>query len=126
MNMGTIINFWEAKRAIEMGELRERLEHEYDKKQAEQWENQKKASVDKSMVEAIKYLAKPPAKRARIISALPGETIPSEHEDLRPCLQHNGLILLSWAIWENYDSDGLAIRVNWIKSSGKLKNIAVV
>ena len=66
---------------------------------------------------------KPPRKIANIISALPGENIPSEFKDLRPFLQRDGLILLSWARWEDKEDkeNGLEIRVNWISSTGKLR-----
>jgi len=126
-NMAEIIDFWEAKRAIEIKELRERFEGEYYEKQGQQQEAYKQNFIECSIREAMECSAsarerpQPPRKKAKIISALPGETIPTEFDDLRPLLQRDGLILLSWAIWENYDEDGIAAKVNWIKSNGNLK-----
>ena len=55
-------------------------------------------------------------RKPAVISALPWEEIPLGHEDLRQLLQRDGLILLSWAVWDNHPRYGRAYRANWIKS----------
>jgi hypothetical protein len=64
-------------------------------------------------------------KQPIVLSVLPGENFPFGHEDLRPLLQRDGLILLSWAVWNDWDGD-LAIRfvVNWVTSSGRARHYA--
>jgi hypothetical protein len=112
-NMAEIINFLEAKQRIENAEI-------------------KRACIERKMWERTYFnsnyepvQAPPPApampKKALAVSALPGEAIPPDYEDLRPALQQPGLILLSWAIWENFGVIGTTYRVNWVKSIGKLK-----
>lgn len=95
-----IISFLEAKQALELGAVKREILRETAGKPAE-----------------------PPVSRKRplVISALPGETIPAEYPDLRPFLQRDGLILLSWARWGNYRPFGVCYRVNWVKSCGKCK-----
>jgi pentatricopeptide repeat protein len=92
-----IINFWEAKRAIEMRELGAYLKQEYEERQG----------------------IEPPRKTAKIISAFPGETIPPEYFDLRPYMQRDGLILATWSTWVEDDLQNF--KIHWIKSCGKLK-----
>jgi hypothetical protein len=61
-------------------------------------------------------------KQPVVLSALPDEPFPFGHEDLRPALQRDGLILLSWAIWNDWlDSGRLEVRyvVNWATSAGR-------
>jgi hypothetical protein len=95
--MAKIIDFWEAKRALEMRELNRVLQDEHKEKEE----------------------IKPPRKIAKIISALPGETIPPEFIDLRPHMQRDGLILLTWATWIE---DGLQnYKIHWVKSCGRLR-----
>jgi len=101
-NMAEIINFLQAKQALEIRGVVWCLKRENEEKQGIQ----------------------PPAKKALVISALPGETIPPEYEDLRPFLQRDGVILLSWAIWNNHKDLGNYYRFNWLKSCGKLKRYA--
>ena len=95
--MGEIINFQEAKQALELNRVRERLQQRI----------------------AEEYAPRPPQKQAKIFSALPGEPLPAGCPDLRSFLQRDGLILLSWAIWERHEAYGHCFRVNWIKSCGK-------
>ena len=95
--MGEIINFQEAKQALELNRVRERLQQRI----------------------AEEYTPRPPLKQAKIFSALPGEPLPADYPDLRPLLQRDGLILLSWAIWTRHEAYGRCFRVNWIKSYGK-------
>ncbi|GHV91307.1 hypothetical protein AGMMS50268_18100 [Spirochaetia bacterium] len=49
----------------------------------------------------------PPSRRKKsiIISAMPDEPFPLGHQDFRPILQRDGLILLSWALWENWGEE---------------------
>jgi len=123
-SMEKVIDFWEAKQALEMRGLRERLEREYDEKLEAHWEAQKAESVERSMREAMKELPKPPKKKAQIISALPGETIPPEFPDLRPYMQRDGLILLTWAIWVT--EDGIqTYKIHWVKSCGTLRKYSL-
>jgi len=102
-NMDKIINFLEAKQALVLNRVKRQLQQEYEEKQA----------------------TRPPAKKALVISALPGEALQPEYEDLRPYLQRDGLILLSWARWKNHDDYGaMFFRFNWVKSRGPLKHYA--
>jgi len=101
-NMEKIIDFWEAKQALEIKGVMRRLQREQEERQKIQQ----------------------PVKKALVISALPGEAIPPEYEDLRPFLQRDGIILLSWAIWKNFDDTGLVCRVNWVKSYRNLTHYA--
>ncbi|GHU12998.1 hypothetical protein FACS1894161_2380 [Spirochaetia bacterium] len=64
-------------------------------------------------------------KEPIVISVMPDKGFPIGHRDLRPFLQRDGLILLSWARWEDYD--GTLIRyyvVNWVTSMGKIRHYA--
>jgi hypothetical protein len=93
-----IVPFLEAKQALELGAVKREILRET----------------------AQKPIAPPvPRKRPLVISALPGEPLPPEHPDFRPLLQRDGLILLSWAKWNNHQSYRLCYRINWIKSCGK-------
>jgi hypothetical protein len=71
--------------------------------------------------------AKPP-KEPIIISVMPGEPFPIGHKDFRPLLQQDGLILLSWALWEDWEGDGSLIQryiVTWVVSArGKHQHYA--
>jgi hypothetical protein len=65
----------------------------------------------------------PPPKRRKepvVISAMPGDPFPFGHQDFRPLLQRDGLILLSWAQWEDWKGDGSLLQryiVTWVASS---------
>jgi hypothetical protein len=96
--MGKIINFLEIKQVLELRAVKREI----------LWETAQKTAAPSVS-----------RKRPLVISALPGETIPAEYPDLRPYLQRDGLILLSWARWGNYRPFGLCYRVNWVKSCGK-------
>jgi hypothetical protein len=67
----------------------------------------------------------PPPKRRKepvIISVMPDESFPIGHQDFRPLLQRDGLILLSWAFWEDWEGDGSLDQryiVTWIASRGR-------
>jgi hypothetical protein len=100
-DMAKIINFIEGKAVLDMDQLNQFLKREAEK----QGKN-------------------PPKKKAKVISALPGEIIPPEYPDFRPFLQRDGLILLSWARWNNRKWYGLCYRVNWVKSRGKCRHYA--
>ena len=100
--MAQIINFLEARDALALNNIKRRLQEKEEEKQEK---------------EKTK-------KRAKIITAMPGETIPEEYRDLRPFLQRDGLILLSWAVWDDYENEGLHYRANWVKSCGKMKHYA--
>jgi hypothetical protein len=102
-NMGKIINFCEARQKLELSGLASALK----------WERDKPPEPEKP------YTG--PTKKPRIISALPGETIPPEFPDFRPYLQRDGLILLGWSRWDNHKEYGLCYRVNWVKSCGKCR-----
>jgi hypothetical protein len=97
--MGKIIDFYQAKQALELRAVK----REYQQETAQKTSSKKVPLV---------------------ISALPGEAIPPEYPDLRPYLQRDGLILLSWARWDNHRPHGLCYRVNWVKSCGKCKRYA--
>jgi hypothetical protein len=97
--MGKIINFCEARQKLELGGLVSALK----------WQQSRE---------------KPhtgPAKRPRIVSALPGETIPPEFPDFRPLLQRDGLILLGWSRWDlesrQHIGKGPCYTVDWITSA---------
>jgi hypothetical protein len=72
----------------------------------------------------------PPPRRQKepiVISVMPDETFPTGHRDLRPLLQRDGLILLSWAIWEDWYNDESFLRcyiVTWVTSQGKARHYA--
>jgi hypothetical protein len=53
---------------------------------------------------------------------MPDQPFPLGHEDFRPLLQRNGLILLSWARYEDWNGDGSLLQryvINWVASCGK-------
>jgi len=100
--MGKIISFINARDQIAFNKVKERLQQERLERQA----------------------AKPLRKKAKIIPALPGDVIPPEYKDLRSFLQRDGLILLSWAMWENHDGYRLSYKVNWMASCGKASHFS--
>jgi hypothetical protein len=58
---------------------------------------------------------------------MPEQAFPIGHRDLRPLLQRDGLILLSWAIWEDWYGDENFLRryiVTWVTSRGKANHYA--
>jgi hypothetical protein len=67
----------------------------------------------------------PPPRRQKepiVLSVMPEQAFPAGHRDLRPLLQRDGLILLSWAIWEDWYGDESLLRryiVTWVASQGK-------
>ena len=68
-----------------------------------------------------------PRKEPIIITVMPDQPFPVRHEDLRPFLQRDGLILMSWARWEDWEGDGSLLQryvVNWLASSGKYHHYA--
>jgi hypothetical protein len=71
--MGKIINFQEAKQALEL------------------------AGVKRGYLREQEAAVTPPKPRKRplVVSALPGEPLLPEYPDFRPLLQRDGLILLS-------------------------------
>jgi hypothetical protein len=60
---------------------------------------------------------KEPEKKVAVIEVMPWEPMPEGYPDYRRFLQRDGLILLSWSVWEE-DQD---IRVDWIASTGSLR-----
>jgi hypothetical protein len=61
------------------------------------------------------------------ISVMPEQAFPVGPRDLRPLLQRGGLILLSWAIWEDWYGDESLLRryiVTWLTSQGKALHYA--
>jgi len=94
--MGQIINFIEARDALVVNRIKQRLQQADEERQERM-----------------------PKKKAVVISALPGEPVPAEYQDLRPFLQRDGLVLLSWAVWNDHKEYGPCYRVNWGKSCGK-------
>jgi hypothetical protein len=94
--MGKIINFQDAKQALLLNAVKRQIIQE----------NQEPVLAP---------------KKAVVVSALPGEVLPPEYPDLRPLLQRDGLILLSWAKWNNRPPYGLCYRVNWVKSCGQMR-----
>jgi hypothetical protein len=68
-----------------------------------------------------------PQKEPIIISVMPEQPFPVGHRDLRPILQRDGLILMSWAIWEDWYGDETLLRryiVTWASSQGKAHHYA--
>jgi hypothetical protein len=58
-----------------------------------------------------------PRKEPIIISVMPEQAFPIGHQDLRPLLQRDGLILLSWALWEDWNGGGNLLQryiVTWV------------
>jgi hypothetical protein len=72
----------------------------------------------------------PPPRRQKeplVISVMPEQAFPTGHRDLRPLFQRDGLILLSWAIWEDWYGDETFLRryiVTWASSQGKARHYA--
>jgi hypothetical protein len=72
----------------------------------------------------------PPSYRQKepiVISIMPEQAFPVGHRDLRPLFQRDGLILLSWAIWEDWYGDETFLRryiVTWATSQGKARHYA--
>jgi hypothetical protein len=61
-----------------------------------------------------------PRKEPIIVSVMPEKAFPEGHEDFRPLLQRDGLILLSWAVWQDWGGDcSLRFVVTWVASSGR-------
>ena len=77
-------------------------------------------------------IARPPAryrKQPIVITVMPDQKFPIGHIDFRPVLQRDGLILMSWARWEDWNDDGSYIQryvVNWMASKGKHRLYATV
>jgi len=70
---------------------------------------------------------KKPPKKAIIQSIMPNEPFPVGHEDLRPLLQRDGLVLLSWAIWQDWYENESYVKnyiVTWITSNDKGRHYA--
>jgi hypothetical protein len=66
-------------------------------------------------------------KEPVVISVMPDEPFPAGHRDFRPLLQRDGLILLSWARWEDWFGDESFLRryiVTWATSRGKARHYA--
>jgi hypothetical protein len=66
-------------------------------------------------------------KEPIVISVMPEQAFPIGHRDLRPLLQRDGLILLSWAIWEDWYGDETFLRryiITWVTSQGKASHYA--
>ncbi|GHV79778.1 hypothetical protein AGMMS49944_15690 [Spirochaetia bacterium] len=62
-----------------------------------------------------------PKKEAISISVMPDQAFPAGHQDFRPLLQRDGLILMSWARWEDWLYDGSFLRryiVTWVSAAG--------
>jgi hypothetical protein len=69
--------------------------------------------------------ASPPPKQRKepvVISAMPDQPFPVGHQDFRPLLQRDGLILMSWARWEDWRGDESFFRryiVTWRAARGR-------
>jgi hypothetical protein len=72
----------------------------------------------------------PPPRRQKepiVLSVMPEQAFPTGHRDLRPLLQRDGLILLSWAVWEDWYGDDSLLRryiITWVTSRGKARHYA--
>jgi hypothetical protein len=72
----------------------------------------------------------PPPRRQKepiVLSVMPEQAFPVGHRDLRPLFQRDGLILLSWAIWEDWYNDENFLRryiVTWATGQGKANHYA--
>jgi hypothetical protein len=58
---------------------------------------------------------------------MPGDSFPIGHKDFRTLLQRDGLILLSWALWEDWNGDGSLIQryiATWVTSRGNHRHFA--
>jgi|LSQA01.1.fsa_nt_gi hypothetical protein len=94
------------------------------KEALEQREREKIASPLQRLPTQLPSTEVAPRKKKQpiVLSALPGEPFPFGHEDLRSVLQRDGLILLSWAVWNDWGDDGrLKVRyvANWATSAGR-------
>jgi hypothetical protein len=77
----------------------------------------------------VKRDNRPPRRQKEpiTISVMPEQAFPAGHRDLRPLLQRDGLILLSWAIWEDWHGDESFLRgyvITWVASQGKASHYA--
>jgi hypothetical protein len=93
--MGKIINFLEEKQRLEIRHLQETLRKKGDEP-----------------------VVQPHNKEARIVSCLPWEPYSGDGADFRPLLQRDGLVLMTLAVWDNYQGEGRRYRANWIRSKG--------
>ncbi|MDR1902637.1 MAG: hypothetical protein LBQ88_10190 [Treponema sp.] len=69
----------------------------------------------------------PRRKEPIVLSVMPDQPFPVGHQDFRPLLQRDGLILMSWARWEDGYEDGSFVRqyiVTWVTSQGKSRHYA--
>jgi hypothetical protein len=72
----------------------------------------------------------PPPRRQKepvVISVMPEQAFPAGHRDLRPLLQRDGLILMSWAVWQDWHNDESFLTryiVTWVTSRGKARRYA--
>jgi hypothetical protein len=71
----------------------------------------------------------PPPRRKEpvVISAMPDQPFPVGHEDFRSLLQRDGLILMSWARWEDWAANETFEQryiVTWAASKGKARHYA--
>jgi hypothetical protein len=68
-----------------------------------------------------------PRKEAISISVMPEQAFPVGHQDFRPLLQRDGLILMSWSRWEDWNHDGSLLRryiVTWATSGRNCRHYA--
>jgi hypothetical protein len=77
----------------------------------------------------VKRDNRPPGRHKEpiAISVMPDQAFPVGHRDLRPLLQRDGLILLSWAIWEDWYGDESFLRryiITWVASREKASHYA--
>jgi hypothetical protein len=69
----------------------------------------------------------PRRKEPIVLSIMPEQPFPVGHRDLRPLLQRDGLILLSWALWEDWYANDTLLRryiVTWVSSQGRASHYA--
>jgi hypothetical protein len=57
---------------------------------------------------------KKPPEEPIAISVMPEQVFPIGHQDFRPVLQRDGLILLGWSRWEEVRADGPCYVVHWL------------
>jgi hypothetical protein len=57
---------------------------------------------------------KRPSKEPIVISVMPEKAFPIGHQDFRPVLQRDGLILRGWSRWEEVAYDGPRYVVHWV------------
>ena len=61
-----------------------------------------------------------PKKEPIVLSVMPEQSFPIGHEDLRPLLQRDGLILMSWGIFQDREGkEPHRYLVHWVTSQGK-------